>query len=342
MSLSAQKSVNHFEFSTLVNERFELYRQQVADVKNSFAEDVEQGLSANPKILSPKYFYDDTGSELFEKITTTPEYYPTRTERKILAKNMSDIIENCPDTEIIAELGSGSSEKTKIIIQSFLRGNDHLTYMPIDVSDILIPSSENLLRTHKNLRVTGIVSEYEPGLELLSDISDAPKLILFLGSSIGNFDTNAAKELLRHISDSMNRQDSLLIGFDLLKNVDVLHAAYNDTQGYTKAFNLNMLHRINRELDANFATEQYRHKAFFNSLASRVEMHLISEQEQLVSVNKLNRKFSFKKGESIHTENSHKFNDASINDLAASAGLRVLRSWKDADNYFALTLFNLI
>ena len=341
MNLAARSISNDFEYEIVENNRFQLYRLQSEVVRHSFAEDVHDGLRNTPKKLLPKYFYDDIGSELFEKITSTPEYYPTRTERQILKNSMNEIKSICHDIKIISELGSGSSEKTNIILESFLAEKQELTYIPIDVSDILIPSSERLLSRYHNLDITGIVAEYEPGLSLLTGFDDYAKLLIFLGSSIGNYNREEAGDLLQNISDSMGERDFVLIGFDLVKDSNILNQAYNDSEGITEAFNLNILSRINRELDGNFNLEDFSHKAFYNIIASRIEMHLVSQKDQQVFLKSLNRKYEFKMGESIHTENSHKFTDQSIAEMAASAGLNVVKTWKDPNNYFALTLFSL-
>jgi L-histidine Nalpha-methyltransferase len=341
MNLAVRSVSHNFEYENINNDRFQLYRQQSDVVRHSFAEDVHDGLRNTTKKLLPKYFYDDIGSELFEQITTTPEYYPTRTERQILENSMNEIKSICQDIKVISELGSGSSEKTKIILESFLSEKHELTYIPIDVSDILVTSSERLLSRYHDLDITGIVAEYEPGLSLLSGFDNYAKLLIFLGSSIGNYNREEAGDLLKSISDSMGERDFALIGFDLIKDNNILTQAYNDSQGITEAFNLNILSRINRELDGNFNLENYRHKAFYNSIASRIEMHLVSQKDQQVFIKSLNRNYEFAKGESIHTENSHKFTDQSIAEMAASSGLNVVKTWKDSNNYFALTLFSL-
>ena len=341
MSLAEKNIIDRFEYQSLDSLRFELYRQQSDIVKTSFADDVHAGLISRPKKLLPKYFYDDNGSRLFEKITGTPEYYPTRSEKEILIENVNELREYCSNTDIIAELGSGNSEKTRIILKSFISSGSKISYMPIDVSDILINSSHDLLKLYPDLRVTGIISEYEPGLSLLSEFDETSKLVIFLGSSIGNFERHEANDLLQCVADALGENDYLLVGFDLEKNIDVLRKAYNDAQGYTEAFNINILERINRELDADFNIDEYKHKAFYNSLASRIEMHLVSKKDQQVFIKSLKTSYNFEKGESIHTENSHKFNDDSIQDLAESSGLNIVKTWKDKNNYFALTLFNL-
>ena len=342
MNIAVKNILDHFEFEQYDHGRFQLYREQSDVVKNSFADDVLQGLKTHPKQLMPKYFYDDTGSNLFDKITRTPEYYPTRAEKSILVNNVREVRDICHEVRTIAELGSGTSEKTDILLETFLSAKNLITYVPIDVSDILITSSENLLSRYQDLTITGIVSEYESGLNLLGEFDEHPKLIIFLGSSIGNFDRAAADDLLCEISDAMTKHDYLLIGFDLVKNVETLNQAYNDREKYTESFNLNILDRINKELGGNFRLQDFKHKAYYNTMASRVEMHLVSAKDQRVFIQELNTSVDFKQGESVHTENSYKFTEQRINSMANQAGLQVMNTWRDEKDYFALTLFKLI
>lgn len=328
-----------FEHTVIQSERIGIYAEKKSTVKDSFADDVESGLTGHPKYLLPKYLYDEQGSELFEKITTTTEYYPTRIERTILESCISELTEICSAVDVISEMGSGSSEKTKIILDHFARKRTHLSYIPVDVSDILIESSKELINRIHNLSITGIVSEYERGLELLGQIEEKPKLILFLGSSIGNFEDDEIISLLQDVRDAMHEHDYLLIGFDLEKDHSVLNRAYNDSKGITSDFNKNILRRINRELDADFDLKNFHHYAFFNEKKHRIEMHLISTVDQRVHLGKIGRTIAFGEGESIHTENSHKFSGTLIEEYAGHADLKVEKIWKDELSYFALTLF---
>jgi len=339
---TAEKIFNQkFDFFTIENDRFELYREQRDQVQNTFAADVQTGLSADQKWLSPKYFYDDHGSRLFEKITKTPEYYPTRKETSILRKNAAGICNRCENVITIVELGSGSAIKTKIILDAFLAEKDFIRYVPIDVSDILIVSSKDLLTEYARLSVTGIISEYENGLDLIESIDESAKLILFLGSSIGNMDHGEAMEFLQRIADSMLTQDFLLVGFDMVKRPNILNAAYNDLTGYTESFNLNILHRINRELNANFDVVKFEHRAFYNEKFHRIEMHLAAREDQEIMIKELDTTFSFSAGETIHTENSHKFTPEMITTFAKNCGLKILQTWQDPQKYYSLTLFAL-
>ena len=271
---------------------------------DNFAKDVLLGLKADKKFLSPKYFYDQKGSELFVQITKTDEYYPTRTEREIINQFSPDIID----------------------------------YIMIDVSDIIIESGKELLKKYDRLSVTGILSDYTRGLTLVPKIGNKAKLILFLGSSIGNFEPHEIEKFLVLTRQNLNQEDFILVGFDLVKDRKILHAAYNDTKGITKAFNLNILRRINRELEANFDLNKFEHHAFYNENRSRIEMHLVSKENQMVTIDALKIKIYFKKNESIHTENSYKFTHKMIHSYAGMANLNIIKTWTDPANYFALCL----
>lgn len=320
-----------------INDRFELYHAGGNDNLSTFADDVIAGLKAKPKTLSPKYFYDEKGSELFEKICKTPEYYVTRTEASILKEHSSKIAAANKGKSLIIELGSGSSIKTRYILNAFIKNVSPVTYVPIDVSEILIQSGNALLNDFEGLYVNGIIGEYEQALEIVSEIYPRPKLFIFLGSSIGNFDLPHAEEFLKKISASMNTGDSLLIGFDLVKDENILNAAYNDSDGVTAEFNLNLINRINREFNSEIDINNFEHSAFFNTAKSRIEMHLISKCDQSFSLNG-SGEISFRKNETIHTENSYKFTDEMIKELAQASGLSITNSWKDRNNYFELSM----
>jgi len=324
--------------SRFISERLNIYTVKNGQKKKSFSEDVKQGLLDPVKGLHPKYFYDSKGSDLFEKICETPEYYVTRTEAAILKKYSNEIAKLNADKTVVVELGSGSSVKTRYIINSFIDHNGRLDYIPIDVSEILIDTSQVLINDYNKLHITGVISEYEEGMEMVNVVTSHPKLVIFLGSSIGNFTRDEARNLVTEISNNMNDTDNFLIGFDLRKDVNILNAAYNDKQGLTSEFNLNILKRINDELGGEFDISKFEHYAFFNENESRVEMHLVSLADHDVLINDIDEKIHFKKGETIHTENSYKFTDEMISDIASSAGLKVSHTWKDEKNYFALCL----
>ncbi|MFQ5675284.1 MAG: L-histidine N(alpha)-methyltransferase [bacterium] len=304
-----------------------------------FSRDVLVGLSSTPKTLPPKYFYDETGSRLFEDICELPEYYPTRTERAIIRRYAEEIsILSQKDCALI-ELGSGSSAKTRLLIEAFLRRSEKLHYIPVDISkNILVESSKALLQDYEQLRITALASDYLTALRALKRQQIDKKLIAFLGSTIGNFDEKDRLEFLREIRESMNPQDRLLLGADLIKGRDILEPAYDDARGVTAKFNLNLLVRINRELDADFDLDLFRHKAFLNEDLGRIEMHLQSTAKQSVTIDKLGQSFKFARDETIHTENSYKFSKEQIKELARVCGFELKHSWYDENQWFSLNL----
>jgi L-histidine Nalpha-methyltransferase len=331
--------LKNYTKKTVFNDRLSVYYLGNVE-ENSFADDVKTGLTAENKYLLPKYFYDSEGSQLFEKICETEEYYVTRTETSILKEYSSDIAKYNLNKKILVELGSGSSVKTRYIINALMENYRSLHYVPIDVSDIMISSSEQLTSEIKDISISGLIAEYESGIELSSQLFKEPKLMIFLGSSIGNFDLFHAEQFIRFISSKMNYGDSLLVGFDMVKDINVLNAAYNDKEGVTSAFNLNLLKRINNELNGNFNLENFEHIAFFNAQQSRIEMHLVAKQNQEVRIDLLNLDVCFKAGERIHTENSYKFTPEMINEIAAYSDLHYSKFWTDEKGYFRLCLFS--
>jgi dimethylhistidine N-methyltransferase len=332
--LEKNNTVSHKK--EIINSRLSVYYSNKDKAVSTFAEDVRQGLMSANKYLLPKYFYDDKGSELFEKICVTPEYYVTRTESFILKKYADEIAKFNENRAILEELGSGSSVKTRLLISSYIKKAKALHYVPIDVSEIMISSSEKLIEEYNGLNITGIIADYMEGIELASYLFTEPKLILFLGSSIGNFDLFHAEQFVKFISSKMNYGDSLLIGFDMVKEIAVLNAAYNDKEGVTADFNMNLLARMNNELDANFDLNNFRHFSFFN----QDKMHLVSLKEQQVKINAIDSGINFSQGERIHTENSYKFTKEMISEIAAYSELEFSKMWTDDKKYFSLCLFS--
>jgi L-histidine Nalpha-methyltransferase len=315
-----------------------------------FASEIREGLGARFKYIRPKNFYDELGSKLFERISIQPEYYLTRAESSIIEKCKRDIRKIHRDHDIsIVELGSGSSSKTKILLKEFLSQDSKLYYFPIDVSKtILNDSINNLTDEFKNLRIVGVCSDFSAGLEKVDEFiatyEEAPrkKLVVFLGSSIGNFDRSHVKVFLKGIRRLLNKGDTLLVGFDLQKEKTFLERAYNDRAGVTAQFNLNLLSRINRELSGEFDLSLFRHEAIYNDSKNRIEMYLVSVRDQSVAIKQLGREYSFKKGERIHTENSHKFSIREISMLAKSSGLSVIKNYLDDDKFYCLSLLGYV
>jgi L-histidine N-alpha-methyltransferase len=302
------------------------------------AEEVMSGLSAHPRRLPPKFFYDAEGSRLFDQITETAEYYPTRTERAILREFAGDMVQQTGNNLTLVELGAGSASKTQVLIHALLRRQLRADFYPVDVSSSALQGALASLNGHfPRLRVSPIVADYT---HHLPDLKQLPgrKLVLFLGSTIGNFEPEEAEEFLRNVRGSLQKGDALLIGFDLIKDAQVLDAAYNDAQGVTAAFNKNMLVRINRELGGSFDVDAFEHVAFWNKKKSRIEMHLESQYEQTVWIEDLGRGFHFDQGERIHTENSYKFNDRLIRRLLRRGGFKLEKSWTDAKGWFCEAL----
>ncbi|HEU4415248.1 MAG TPA: L-histidine N(alpha)-methyltransferase [Candidatus Angelobacter sp.] len=302
------------------------------------AEEVLRGLSAHPRRLPPKLFYDAEGSRLFDQITETSEYYPTRTERAILNEFAGDMVEHAGKNLTLVELGAGSATKTQVLIQALLRRQLRADFYPVDVSSSALQGALATLNGHfPRLRVAPIVADYT---HRIPDLKALPgrKLVLFIGSTIGNFEPDEAEQFLKNVHGSLQTGDALLIGFDLSKDPDILHAAYNDAQGVTAAFNKNMLVRINRELGGSFDVDSFEHVAFWNRRKSRIEMHLESVYEQTVWVQDLGRGFHFARGERIHTENSYKFNKASIARLLRRSGFKLEKTWTDSQKWFCEAL----
>jgi L-histidine Nalpha-methyltransferase len=300
--------------------------------------DVIQGLTQTPKTLPCRYFYDDRGSELFEQITDLPEYYPTRTEQAILETYVSEIIALTGACELI-ELGSGSSRKTHTLLTAYSQLPDPLHYYPIDVSaGILRSTALDLLETYPQLNVCGVAGTYERALENLPPRIIENRMLMFLGSTMGNLDDRSRDIFLTQVQQALQPGEFFLLGVDLQKPIDILEAAYNDAQGVTAAFNLNVLRHLNDRFDGNFNLENFAHLAFFNSTASQIEMHLKSSIDQTVKLKALDLEISFKAGETIHTEISRKFNIPALTNTLTAHALQPLKIWTDPQSWFGLVL----
>jgi L-histidine N-alpha-methyltransferase len=327
-----------------------IYNNENFIINNEFAKNVENGLADIPKHISPKFFYDKIGSKLFEEICDQPEYYLNRIEAQILKKSASQIIDILDEKAIsVIELGNGNSQKTRILLRPFLANWKNVSYFPIDVSlKMLKKSIRDLSREYSNLRIFGVCSDYVKGLIKINEFMKFKKnipdkrLIIFLGSSIGNFDPKEANAFLHSLSKYIRNDDALLIGFDLEKDKSILEKAYNDKKGITSQFNLNVLSRINKELDGGFELSSFEHKSFYNLREHRIEMHLESKLDQKVSIGAIGKEFHFKEGETIHTENSYKYSKNRLYGLVKNAGLQVIANFTDPKNQYSLILLKKI
>ncbi len=309
--------------------------ESASEPPNAFALAVRAGLRSDPKTLPCRYFYDEQGSRLFEQICDLPEYYLTRTEDSILLDHAHTMVAGWIDAPVMVELGSGSSSKTRRLILAALQTYRSLQYVPIDVSKtILEESAEALVEEFPRLQVTGFAANYRDALAGVVERFDRPKLFVFLGSSLGNYEPDQAVDLLSLIARSMDPSDRLLLGTDLDKDPKILEAAYDDAQGVTARFNLNLLERINRELGGNFAVERFEHQARYRNDLHRVEMHLVSREDQEVVIPGAGLTVKFSEGESIHSENSHKYNPAILDELGNRSGFIEEDAWTDADHRF--------
>jgi dimethylhistidine N-methyltransferase len=302
------------------------------DDASGFADAAIQGLGELQKTLPCQYLYDERGSELFEQITDAPEYYPTRTEAEILTTCVDDIVAETQSGSVLVEFGSGSSRKTEILLDAL----DKLAaYVPIDVSATALDDAQARLAIRfPGLRVHPVVGDFRAALVLPDDLAGRPRIGFFPGSTIGNFQPGEAIDLLATMRDVLGAGARLIIGVDLRKDLEALLPAYNDASGITAAFNMNLLVRANRELGADFNLDAFSHEAVFNDAKSRIEMHLVSRQAQTVSL--LGQRFAFRPGETIHTENSHKYTIEDFRALARTADWTPTRVWTDSKGLFSV------
>jgi L-histidine N-alpha-methyltransferase len=303
---------------------------------DALARDVRTGLGGLPKCLHPKYLYDAEGSRLFDQICDTREYYPTRSEQALLNATARTLVENIrPDA--IVELGSGAARKTRSLLDAAGDMVPDCRYVPVDVSeDMLRASALQLLHEYRWLTIHGIVADYTRQLHLLPTAKR--RMILFIGSTIGNFEPSDAQVFLSAIAQQMRPDDRLILGTDLVKDHDVLNAAYNDSRGLNAAFNKNILTMLNRELGADFELQHFEHRARFVPDSSQMELHLLSTRQQQVTFSHLDWSVDFKQGETILTEISRKFTRQSVTDTLAAAGLELLDWHTPDDDYFGLSV----
>ena len=322
----------------MATDRFTLIATPTDTHHAAFARDVRQGLLVRPRRLSCRYFYDGEGSRLFEQICALPEYYLTRAESEILREHAHAIAETFDTPVTLIELGSGSALKTRWILEALLQRQKTLRYIPIDIGrSALEDSSRRLLGEYPRLQITALVAEYQEGLQQLPG-PQGPRLFLWLGSSVGNLHRSDAAAFLHAVRGTMTAADRLLVGIDLRKHRRVLEAAYDDAQGVTARFNLNLLQRINRELGGHFDLAAFRHRVLYEEQLGRIEIYLDSLHDQRVRIDRLELEIPFAAGEAIHTENSYKYSFAEIDTLAAAAGLQVQEQWLDHHRRFSANL----
>lgn len=316
--------------------------EAVRDPARDFALDVLVSLSERPKRLSSKYMYDDEGSDLFQRIMGVEEYYPTACEREILQEHGRSILATCGNEPLnLVDLGAGDGAKTMILLRALLESGIDFQFVPIDISEGAMQSLVTTVQAElPDVPIDGLVCEYADGLDwLATHQSGRRNLLLFLGSNIGNFDKPRARAFLRRLWTALKDDDYALVGFDLKKDIDVLLGAYNDREGVTAAFNLNLLERINRELGGSFDLERFRHYGTFDVFSGAMQSYLVSLVEQDVRIESLGRSFHFEAWEPIHTEYSYKYLDQDIEDLAVDCGFEVEAKYRDGRRYFVDALW---
>ena len=316
-------------------------RHNVYGDHDAFALDVLVGLSEVKKSISSKYMYDNEGSRLFNKITELDEYYPTRCEIENLnlhKNKIGDFLEN--ESFNLVEFGPGNGSKTRILIEHFLEKKLNFRYVPIDISSGAMDELVSALKTSfTDLELEGLVSDYFSGIKWLNRRYKRKNLVLFLGSNIGNFSHAKARFFLRNLWNGLNDGDYVMIGFDLKKDIDLLISAYNDSQGVTSEFNMNLLRRINRELGGQFALDSFRHIGTYDVFSGAMESYLVSLKEQDVFIEEIGRSFHFRSWEPIHIEYSYKYLESDIENLAFETGYKLLDQFYDSNRYFIDSLW---
>jgi len=302
-------------------------------------QEIVSGLIYEKRFISSKFFYDETGSRLFEEITQLNEYYPTRTEKEILESIAPDLMNRNPSFEII-ELGSGDCSKISILLHTVEKENlNKIKYIPVDFSRSAIRDSTiELSERFSELEISGYVADFIHQIDLIPH-SDKSRIICFLGSTIGNFSNTEAKEIVLNLSRGVLENDTLLVGFDLVKPEEILYEAYNDSKRVTERFNKNILNVVNKIIESDFNLNYFDHSAFFNSKKSRIEMHLVCNKNCTVNSQYFGKAIHFKSGDSIHTENSQKYTLDNIQDLISDTGLSIKNIFRDSKNWFALVEF---
>lgn len=329
--------------SDSLNSRLNIdYLLDIKALEQDDVQDLISGFNNIPKSIPARYFYDAKGSQLFEKICELPEYYPTRTEASILRQYAVEIASQTQVKELI-ELGSGSSTKTRYLLDAYHNSQSDLIYSPIDVSSSILKSSAiALLKKYPRLKIKGKVATYDQALQDLNSESSTSKMIVFLGSSIGNFEPNQCDRFMAQITKALNHGDYFLLGLDLQKPKNILEAAYNDAQGVTAAFNLNMLQHLNHRFNGNFNLDLFKHQAIYNSVEHQIEMYLISQQKQSVVLKAIDLAIEIQKSEKILTEISRKFDLKEMQEYVSNFNLSTVQAYTDKQQKFGLMLLKVL
>ncbi len=321
------------------SKRLQFHFMDVQTHQHTFARDVAYGLSAPQKWLPPKYFYDERGAQLYEQICTLPEYYPYRTELEILSTYAAEIHAEIGHLALV-EFGSGSATKTRHLLSAYEWAGQPFCYCPVDISrEILWDTANRLLQEYSYIEIRAMHTDFTGQPEVIQAFQREKKAVAFFGSSLGNFTPEESVEFLQRTAAMLGPEDVFLLGIDLKKSPTLLLPAYDDAQGVTAAFNLNVLHRINRELGGRFDPRSFEHLALYNEEQGRIEMHLRSRHAQRVPIVKIEQVVSFGKDETIHTESSYKYTVDEVRDLGYQADLVLRRTWFDARRYFLLAMF---
>ena len=326
---------------TTISPALDLACRSALGARTELIREVQNGLQSRPRSLKPWMLYDEFGSRLFEQITALSEYYPTRTERSLLERRTDAIVASaCADSQPlrVVELGAGTASKTCLLLAAAVRKRIEVIYMPLDVSaDALEIACRGIESAFPEVLLEPVVVNYVDSPPKLEDF-DGSTLALYLGSSIGNFMPQESRTILRNIGSQLRNGDALVLGTDLVKEESILIAAYDDNEGVTAAFNLNVLNRLNNELGADFDPAGFRHRARWNPVASRIEMHLECVRDQYVEIASAELELHFREGETIHTENSYKFTDNTLDALLSDSGFKIESTWKDERSWYAVTL----
>ena len=301
--------------------------------RDDFGQEVRDGLATNQRTVPCKFIYDERGSELFEKICEQPEYYPTRTELKIMEESIDSMVEAIGPRARVIECGPGSGIKTKMLLDHL---EDPAAYIPIEISKSALRGCfQELTREFPELEIVPVCADYTDHIDIPETEGDYERnVVYFPGSTLGNFPKDVARSFMRRSAEFAGEDGAMLLGVDLAKDPDILRKAYNDEAGVTAAFNMNLLHRMNRELGGNFDTDAFHHEAIYNPEHTRIEMHLVSEREQTVDV--AGETYEFDEGQTICTEYSHKYTPEAFEELATGAGFDVRQMWTDGDNLFSI------